>query len=309
MNIIYMGTPEFAVPTLECLYNEGHNILLVITQKDKPKGRGKKIQFPPVKSKALELGLEVYQPDNINDRESIDMICGLNPDIIVVAAYGQILKKEILDMPKYGCINVHASLLPKYRGAAPINWVIINGEVNTGIAIMKMEEGLDTGDVILSKSIDINDNDDYLTIHDKLADIGGKLTVEAIKELAEGRANFSPQDDSKSSYAPMIYKETGHIDWNKSGVEIFNLVRGLKPWPIAYTDYNGENLKIHKVEFIEQTNKDIYGKIEKVSKDGIYVNVKDGYIIIKELQFPGKKVLTVGQYLAGNNIEVGIVLK
>lgn len=309
MNIIYMGTPEFAVPTLEYLYKEGHNISLVITQKDKPKGRGKKIQYPPVKSKALELGLEVFQPDNVNNSESIDKICDLNPDIIVVVAYGQILKKEILNMPKYGCINVHASLLPKYRGAAPINWAIINGEVNTGIAIMKMEEGLDTGDVILSKSIDINDDDDYLTLHDKLADIGGKLTIEAIMELVEGRAKLSPQDNSKSSYAPMIYKETGHIDWSRSGLEIFNLVRGLKPWPIAYTDYNGENVKIHKVEFIKETTKDINGKIEKVSKDGIYVNVKDGYIIIKELQFPGKKVLTVGQYLAGNNIETGVVLK
>jgi methionyl-tRNA formyltransferase len=309
MNIVYMGTPEFAVPTLEYLYNAGHNIKLVITQKDKPKGRGKKLQNTPVKAKALELGLEVYQPESVNDTESIDKIKNCEPDFIIVAAYGQILKKDILYMPKYHCLNVHASLLPKYRGAAPINWAIINGEVETGIAIMKMEEGLDTGDVILSKSIKINDEDDYVTIHDKLATIGGELIIQAINKIVEGNANFIPQDDSKSSYAPMIFKDTGHIDWGKSGREIFNLVRGLKPWPVAYTKYKGETVKIHKVEYIGDDNNGTYGQIKKVNKNGIYVNVKDGYIIIKELQFPGKKVLTVSQYLAGNSIDEGVILE
>lgn len=309
MNIIYMGTPEFAVPILESLYHNEYNISLVISQKDKPKGRGKKVQHTPVKTKALELGLKVYQPENINDDESIDIIRNLKPDIIVVAAYGQILKNEILSMPKYGCINVHASILPKYRGAAPINWAIINGESETGITIMRMEEGLDTGDMIMKSIVKINHDDDYITMHNKLANLGGQLVVKAIENIRKNNVTYTPQDSNKSTYAPMIYKETGKIDWFKSGNHIYNLVRGLKPWPIAYTNYKGENLKIHSVEFLKKENDEINGKILKVEKEGIYVSVNDGYIIIKELQFPGKKILTVKQYLAGNSIEEGVILK
>lgn len=308
MNIIYMGTPDFAIPSLVSLYNEGHNISLVITQKDKPKGRGKKLQFTPVKEKALELNLEVFQPDNVNSIESVDKIKGINPDFIIVAAYGQILRKEILDTPKYGCLNVHASLLPKYRGAAPINWAIINGETNTGISIMKMEEGLDTGDVILEEAVAIEENDDYLTLHDKLASLGGKLIVKAIEEILNNNASYTPQDHNKSSYASMISKDLGRINWNKSGNEISNLVRGLKPWPNAFTEYKGEIVKIHRVKFAEEISGDTPGKITKVNKNGIFVSVVDGTIIIEELQFPGKKVLTVSQYLAGNSIEEGSIL-
>jgi methionyl-tRNA formyltransferase len=233
----------------------------------------------------------------------------LNPDIIVVAAYGQILNNKILNIPRYGCINVHASLLPKYRGAAPINWAIINGETETGITIMKMDEGLDTGDMIMNKTVQISDNDDYITLHDKLANIGGQLIINAIEDIANNKAHYKPQDSTKSTYAPMLYKETGKIDWSVSGSEIYNLVRGLKPWPIPYSIYNGEVLKIHKVEFLKKQHDEQYGRILMANKDGIYISVNDGYIIIKELQFPGKKVLTVEQYLAGNKIEEGVFLK
>ena len=298
-----------SVPILESIYNAGYDISLVITQKDKPKGRGKKVQYTPVKVKALELGLEVYQPEIINDNESINIIRKINPDIIVVAAYGQLLKRELLNIPKYGCINVHASLLPKFRGAAPINWAIINGESITGITIMKMEEGLDTGDMIMKCEVEIIDDDDYLSMHNKLANIGSRLIVKTMEDILNNNVSYTPQDSTNSTYAPMIYKNTGKIDWSKSGKDIYNLVRGLKPWPIAHTDYNGENIKIHNVEYLIKQNDELNGLICKVDKEGIYVSVNDGYIIIKELQFPGKKVLTVKQYLAGNRINEGVILK
>lgn len=309
MNIIYMGTPEFAVPTLESLHERGHNISLVITQEDKPKGRGKKLQYTPVKEKALALGLEVYQPNNVNCIDSIEIIRKLEPDFIIVVAYGQILKKEILSIPKYGCFNVHASLLPKYRGAAPINWSIINGDTKTGISIMKMDQGLDTGDIVLMDSIEIDKLDDYITVHDKLSLLGGKLILEAMDLVIDEKTKFIKQDDTQSNYAPMIYKETGHIDWALPGIDICNLVRGLKPWPIAYTIYNDEVVKIHKTKFIPTEKSCNYGEIIKANKEGIFVSVLDGNIIIEELQFPGKKVLTAAQYLAGNQIVIGTVLK
>ncbi len=309
MKVIYMGTPEFAVPTLESIYNKGYDISLVITQEDKPKGRGKKFQYTPVKEKALAFDLEVYQPKNVNNLESIEKIKNLEPDFIIVAAYGQILKKEILSIPKYGCFNVHASLLPKYRGAAPINWSIINGDTETGISIMEMEEGLDTGDIVLTESIEIDESDDYITIHDKLSLLGGNLILEAMDQIVDGNAKFIKQDDSQSNYAPMIFRETGHIDWTLSGKKICNLVRGLKPWPVAYTIYNDEIVKIHKTKYIASKKSSNYGEILQVNKEGIFVTVSDGIIIIEELQFSGKKVLTVAQYLAGNQIVVGTVLR
>lgn len=305
MKVVFMGTPEFAVPTLESL-DKNYNIDLVITQIDKPKGRGKKLQFPPVKSKALDLGLEVYQPININDEESIKKIKDLNPDFIIVVAYGQILKREILDIPKYGCINIHASLLPKYRGAAPINWAIINGEIETGITIMEMEEGLDTGDMILKESIDINPEDDYVTVHDKLSILGSQLIIKAMDDIMEGKATKTPQDHSLSNYAPMIFRETGKIDWNKTYDEIFNLIRGL---PLdAYTIYNEEKVKIFKIKSMPKFKDSRTGEIIEVTKEGIFVNSKDKCVIIEEIQFPGKKRMKVKDYLLGNSIEEGIIL-
>lgn len=309
MKIIYMGTPDFAVLPLEKLCESKFEIPLVISQEDKPKGRGKKLLPTPVKEKALELGLEVYQPQNINSEESIKNISDIKPDFIVVAAYGQILKSEILSIPKYGCVNIHASLLPKYRGAAPINWVLINGESETGVTIMKMSEGLDTGDILLKESIPILEEDDSITIHDKLSRLGGKLIVEALEGVKDGYIKPEEQDHTKSNYAAMINKKMGRIDWNKSGLDIKNLIRGLKPWPFAYTFYKGVNVKIHKAKVIDKFKDGMNGQIIKVSEDGVFVNAKDSCIVIEELQFPGKRKLPVGEFIKGNNIEVGTVLE
>lgn len=309
MKIIFMGTPDFAVPTLESLSKKGYSIELVITQKDKPKGRGKKVQYTPVKEKALELGLQVYQPDNVNNPESIEMMKKINPDFIVVVAYGQILKKEILDLPKYNCLNVHASLLPKYRGAAPINWSIVDGEKETGVTIMEMAEGLDTGDMILCKSIPINLDDDYPSIHDKLSVLGGSLIIDALEDIKNNDFSKTVQDNSISTYASMLKKETGIINWNSSAEDIRNLVRGLKPWPSAYTKYNEDTVKIHDVDVVDKVKNGEPGEIVKVDKEGIYVNTLDKSIFIKELQFPGKKKLLAKDYLKGNSIEEGIILK
>lgn len=308
MIVVFMGTPEFAVPSLNELKESGINIPLVITQLDKRKGRGKKLQFTPVKEKALELGIEVFQPENVNSEESINKLKSVKPDLIVVVAYGQILNKEILEMPKYGCINVHASLLPKYRGAAPINWAIIDGELETGVTIMDMEEGLDTGDMILKKSIPIEEDDDYITIHDKLSHLGAEMLIQAINLILEGTAIKTVQDNNLSNYAPMIFKDAGKIDWNKQALMIKNLVRGLKPWPSAYTDYKGETIKIHKVRIEENNLKGEIGEILSVDNSGIYVKSGDNIIVIEEVQFPNKKKMHVKDYLAGNNIQIGSIL-
>ena len=308
MNIVFMGTPEFAVPSLTSLFERGYNISLVVTQKDRPKGRGKKMRPTPIKEKALELGLEVYQPDSINSQESINKLRELSPDCIVVIAFGQVLKREVLDIPQYGCINIHASLLPKYRGAAPINWAIINGEKETGVTIMEIDEGLDTGDMLHYKKIPIMEEDDSESIHDKLSIMGGDLIVETIEGLKDGSVVKLPQDDSLSTYAPMLSKNTGKIDWNSSGNKIKNLVRGLKPWPSAYMVYKGENVKIHKVKVVEKFSKEDNGIVVKVSDEGIYVNCEDGCIVIEELQFPGKKRLHVSEHLRGNQFDSNIRL-
>ncbi|MCR2042570.1 methionyl-tRNA formyltransferase [Anaerosalibacter massiliensis] len=309
MKIIYMGTPEFAVKPLEKLYEEGFDIPLVVSQKDRPKGRGKKLLPTAVKARAEELGLEVFQPDNINSEDSINKLKDIKPDFIVVAAYGQILRKKILSIPKYACINIHASLLPKYRGAAPINWAIIDGEEETGITIMEMVEKLDAGDIYIKESINIKEDDDAITIHDSLSELGGKTIVKALKGIISGKITPESQDDSKSNYAPMLNKKMGKIDWNESGESIKNLVRGLKPWPTAYTFYEKNNVKIHRVELCSKFKEGENGEIVKVDNEGIFVNSKDSCIIIKELQFPGKRKMRVEDFIKGNEIKVGTILE
>lgn len=304
-----MGTPDFAVESLTALYESDYDIRLVVTQKDKRRGRGKKLQYTSVKQKALDLNLDVYQPDNINDEESLDILKEIDPDFIVVVAYGQILKKELLDIPKYMCINVHASLLPKYRGAAPINWSIIDGEEKTGITIMEMSEGLDTGDMISKSEIPIELEDDYISLHDKLAEIGGKLLIDTLDEIIKGKSEKVPQDDKISSYAPMIFKSTGKIDWDSKGKDILNLIRGLVPWPVAFTKYKDDNFKIYKADLTDKKNMEPAGTIVEASDEGIFVNTSDKTLIIKELQFPNKKRVKVEDYLRGNTIEVGTLLK
>ncbi|MDY0234419.1 MAG: methionyl-tRNA formyltransferase [Gudongella sp.] len=308
MKIVFMGTPEFAVPTLENLYNKGYDIPLVITQPDKRKGRGKKTQFNPVKQKALDLNIGIFQPENINSEESIARINEYNPDFIVVVAYGQILKESILNIPKYDCLNIHASLLPHYRGAAPLNWVIINGEKETGVTIMKMSKGLDSGDMLIKKTIPITIDDDSITIHDKLSKIGSELIINAIELIISEIAVYSPQNNEESSHAPMLDKELGKIDWCKSGFEIQRLVKGLKPWPMAYTIYKDQQVKIHEIQIELKEHTKEFGLINEVSNDGIWVAVKDGYVIIKKLQFPGKKAMVIKNYLMGNKIDENYIL-
>lgn len=309
MNIVYMGTPDFAVPALEKLIKK-YNVTAVVTQPDKPKGRGKKIIFSPVKELALKNNIEVFQPEKVKDENFIKEMEKLNPDIIVVAAYGQILNEKILNLPKYGCINIHGSLLPKYRGAAPIQWSIINGEEKTGVTIMYMEKGLDTGDMILKKEILINKEDTYGSVHDKMSLVGAEAVIEAIEMIEKGNVNAQKQDDTLSSYAVMISKDIGHIDWNKNSNEIINLIRGLNPAPIAYTFYKDEVLKIWEAEQIccelEMKNGEI---IDVMPKKGILVKTNDSAILIKEIQQKGGKKMSCPDYLRGHNIKKGTILK
>lgn len=306
MNIIFMGTPDLSVPSLEKLYNENHSIDLVITQPDKRKGRGKKLLPTPVKNKANKLDLEVFQPKNVNSLESIERINKLNPDVIVVVAYGQILKEEILSIPKYGCINVHTSLLPKYRGAAPINWAIINGEKETGVTTMIMEKGLDTGDMLLKEKLVIDDELTVGELHDNLMNMGAELIVKTLEKIEDLKP--IPQDDNLSSYAPKMDKTIGKIDWAETKEKIKNLVRGTNPFPGSYSYYKGKKFKIYKVDIDEKLYSGKLGQITDVNNEGIFVKVKNGTIIIKEVQFPGKKKIKVSEYIRGNEIEVGTIL-
>ncbi len=310
MNIIFMGTPEFAVPTLEKLIQkESINIPLVVTQPDRKSGRGRKIKKSPVKKTAEKNNIDLFQPENINEFRSIEIIKKMEVDYIVVVAYGQILSKEILEHPDKGCINVHASVLPKYRGAAPINWAIINGEKDTGVTTMLMEEGLDTGDILKINKINISSDMNAGELHDALKDIGGELLIKTIEEIESNEISPEKQDESKASYAPILNKKTGFIKWAKTSLEIHNLIRGLYPWPGAYTYYKDEKLKIIKSEVKNKNINSSIGEIVEVSNEGIEVQTGEGILIIKELQMPGKRKMSVKDYLLGNSIETNIILK
>jgi len=309
MNIIFMGTPDFAVPTLQRLYDSGHVIKLVVTQPDKPSGRGKKLKKSAVKEKAEELGLEVFQPDKIKKQENIEVLKNYNADVIVVVAYGQILSKEILEMPKRGCINVHASLLPKLRGAAPLNWAIINGDKKTGVTTMMMDVGLDTGDMLLKTEVQIDENMNIGQLHDILMLKGADLLIETLKKIEDNSIVRVKQDDSLSSYAPMINKDTQRIKWNDNAENIHNLIRGLSPWPTAYFDFEDKAVKIYEAGFLKEETKYQPGCVIKANKDGILVAACGGIVIIKEIQMPGKNKMMVEAYLRGNDFPENVVLK
>lgn len=305
MRIVFMGTPDFAVPVLEALCDAGHEVAAVVTQPDKPRGRGKEMQYTPVKESALERGIEVYQPVKVKDEAFVQILKEINPDVIVVVAFGQILPTTILHMPKYGCINVHASLLPKYRGAAPIQWVIIDGEKETGITTMQMDEGLDTGDMMLKAVISIDEKETGGSLHDKLAGIGGTLIVDTLKQVEEGSIVLEKQDDSKSNYAKMLNKKLGRIDFEKSAEEIERLIRGLNPWPSAYTSLNGKTLKIWDADVRKEKTNIPPGEIIEVTNDEILVSTGDGVLIINELQLEGKKRMDTESFLRGYKVEKG----
>ena len=308
MKIIFMGTPDFSVGTLEALVEAGHEVVLAVTQPDKPKGRGKEMQFTPVKECALKYNIPVFQPVKVREPECIEELRKYEADIMVVVAFGQILPKEILEMTPYGCVNVHASLLPKYRGAAPIQWAIIDGEEVTGVTTMQMNEGLDTGDMLLKTIIPIEAKETGGSLFDKLAEAGAKLCVETLEGLQNKTITPEAQGETPTDYAKQIKKELGNINWTKPGVEIERLIRGLTPWPSAFTDWNGKVMKIWDAEIVEGSSDKEPGTIVKVEKDAFYVQTGEGFLKVCELQIPGKKRMDAGAFLRGYQVQEGIVL-
>lgn len=309
MRVIFMGTPDFAVPSLEALLTK-HEVVLVVTQPDKPKGRGKKMVPTPVKACALEHGIPVLQPEKVKEPEFVEQLRSYEPDLIAVTAFGQILSEPILEMPKYGCINVHGSLLPKYRGAAPMQWSIIDGEKVIGITTMYMAKGLDSGDMLLKAEVEITDEDTFATIHDKMAVTGANLLLDTLDQLEAGTLERIPQDHDAATYAPMITKETGHIDWSKNRQDIINLIRGLNPVPAAYTIYEEEVLKIFGASLSDvQADSAANGEIVAVVKKGFVVKCGDGCLLITEVQARGGKRMMTDAYLRGHAMKEGILLQ
>lgn len=310
MKVIFMGTPDFSVGTLEALIEAGHEVVLVVTQPDKPKGRGHGMQFTPVKEVAVKHNIPVYQPKRVRNPECIEELRKYDADVMVVVAFGQILPKEILEMTRYGCINVHASLLPKYRGAAPIQWAIIEGEEVSGVTTMQMDEGLDTGDMIQKTEIVLDKNETGESLHDKLAEAGAKLCVETLKAVGNGTATFEKQGETPTAYARMLDKKLGEIDWNKSAVSIERLVRGLNSWPSAYTNWDGKVMKIWEAEVTESNGNEGAepGTVVSVAKDSIDVLTGEGILKIKALQIPGKKRMDTGAFLRGYSVAQGTKL-
>lgn len=308
MRVVFMGTPDFSVPTLECIIEAGHEVVGVVTQPDKAKGRGKKVVYTPVKEKALEHGLTVYQPRRAREPEFIEQMRALNPDVMVVVAFGQILPKELLDIPKYGCVNVHASLLPKYRGAAPIQWAVIRGEKVSGVTTMQMDVGLDTGDMLLKTEVPLAEDETGESLHDKLSVLGGDLLIETLKGLEAGTIVPEKQDDSQSGeYARMLDKSLGKIDFSMRAEEIERLIRGLNPWPSAYTSYNNKTMKLWKARVVPG-GEAVPGQVLAVDKKGFTVQTGDGALQILELQMEGKKRMDAGAFLRGCPLTAGEIL-
>lgn len=323
MKIIFMGTPDFSVGTLEALLSAGHEVALAVTQPDKPKGRGKAMQFSAVKEAALAHGIEVYQPRRVREEACIEYLRGYEADIIVVVAFGQILPGEILEMPRYGCVNVHASLLPKYRGAAPIQWAVINGETVTGVTTMRMDEGLDTGDMILKEEVALAPEETGGSLFGRLAIVGARLCVKTLEAIENGTAVYTPQDHALATHTKIIKKQLGEIDWKKSAQEIERLTRGLNPWPSAYTYLNGKTLKIWRASVVGQEDADKGkeglvqlqepegaeqmepGCIVEVTKDSLTVQTGQGRLQLLEVQLEGKKRMSVDAFLRGFQIEAG----
>ena len=311
MKVIFMGTPDFAVGTLKALVEAGHEVAAVVTQPDKPKGRSKELVFSPVKQEAVKLGIEVLQPEKARNEEFIEKLRTYNADIFVVVAFGQLLPKSIIDMPRFGCVNVHASLLPEYRGASPIQWAVIDGCEYSGVTTMKMDEGLDTGDILLVKKVKLDKKETGGSLFDKLAEEGAALLIRTLPSIADGTAVYTKQpEESPTPYAAMISKKMGLMDFSKSDVELERLVRGLNPWPSAYTFLNGKTLKVWKcaVERAE-CGKEAPGTIIGVDKSGIHVACGSDTLILKEVQLEGKKRMETDAFLRGYQVTAGTMLK
>ncbi|MBP3490010.1 MAG: methionyl-tRNA formyltransferase [Roseburia sp.] len=309
MRVIFMGTPDFAVGTLEEIIKAGHEVVLVVSQPDKAVGRSKALKYTPVKACALAHGIEVYQPEKIRDAACVEYLRGYEPDIIIVEAFGQIIPKAILDMPRFGCVNVHASLLPKYRGAAPIQWAIINGDAVTGVTTMRMDEGLDTGDMILKQEVIIREDETGGSLFDRLSETGAKLCVQTMEAIEAGTAVYTPQDESAATHTKKIYKELGSIDWTRDAKSIECLIRGLDPWPSAYTRLGDKTLKIWRAQVIPTNSGAAPGCIVKVEKNRILVQTGEGMLALLEVQLEGKKRMPVDAFLNGYEVEEGTYFK
>jgi len=308
MKVVYMGTPDFAVAPLEAIIRAGHQVTAVVTQPDKQKGRGKEVQMTPVKECALKHDIPVFQPVRIREQEAVEKLREFPADIFVIAAFGQLLSQEILDMPPFGCVNIHASLLPAYRGAAPIQWAVINGEKETGVTIMQMEKGLDTGDMLLKTVVPIDPKETGESLHDKLMEAGAELIVKALPLIEKGELVPEKQDDAKSSYASRLTKAMGQIDWKQDASVLERLVRGLNSWPSAYTTFRGKNLKIWEADVIEKDEKLCPGTVECVEKSYLDVACGKGALRIYSLQLEGKKRMAVKDFLLGYEIKPGMML-
>jgi methionyl-tRNA formyltransferase len=299
-----MGTPDFAVPCLEAVLQH-YEVIGVFTQPDRPQGRGKKIQMSAVKQVALENNLEIFQPEKIRTKESREIIEALKPDVIVVVAYGQLISQKILDIPKYGCINVHASLLPYYRGAAPMNWALVNGEKKTGVTTMYMVKALDAGPMLHRLEVDIDDNMTTGELHDILSVKGSQLIIKTLKALEKGQLESVNQNEEEATHAPLMDKKMAEIDWLDKAENIHNLIRGFNPWPVAYTYYEGDKMKIFKSERTELKAKGLPGRVASVSKEGIFVNALDKQIKLIEVQLPNKKRMHVRDFILGHSLTKG----
>lgn len=308
MKIVFMGTPDFAAGILEDIIGAGHEVVLVVTKEDKPRGRGREMSYTPVKEVAIKHGITIFQPHKIKTPEAVLKLKEYEADVFVVVAYGQILSREILDMPKKLCVNIHASLLPKYRGAAPIQWAVIDGEKYTGVTSMRMEDGIDTGDIIDSVKYELKSDETGGSLFDKLMELGGELIVSTLEKIENGTVTFTKQDDSKSTYAKMLDKKLGRLDFSMSADAIERLIRGLDPWPSAYTSLNNKSLKIWRAEVRTDEYEGQPGEIVYVSEDEMYIKTGNGILSVKELQLEGKKRMYIKDFLHGNKIEKGIIL-
>lgn len=315
MRIVFMGTPDFSVPALKALVEAGHDVAAIVTQPDKPRGRGKEVQMTPVKIQALEYNIPVYQPVRVREEDFIQVLSALKPEVMVVIAFGQILPKAVLNIPKYGCINIHASLLPKYRGAAPIQWCIIDGEKETGVTTMMMDVGLDTGDMLEKTVIPIEEKETGGSLHDKLSLAGGELILSTLRKLKEGTLTCTPQTEEGTCYAKMLTKSLGDIDWSQSAASIERLIRGLNPWPSAYTSWNGKTIKLWAADVLpdegdgrintQVVKEATAGQVVCSDKHSLIVKTGDGLLSVSELQMEGRKRMDIEAFLRGYPIHQG----
>ena len=306
-----MGTPEFAIPSLEILLTHGYPVVAVVTQPDRPKGRGRKLIPPPVKVTAEEYGIPVLQPERVRDGEFLETLRDIAPDMIVLAAFGQILPKELLELPPLGCLNVHPSMLPKYRGAAPINWALINGEEKTGVTIMLMDEGMDTGDILLQEQADIDPEETFDDLHGRLAERGAALLVTAVKGIGAGTLSGTPQKSSQATYAPLLSKDLAHISWQANALDIVNLIRGLSSFPGAFSFLRDKKLKIFSASAGKAgtSGEKEPGKVGQLMESGLQVTASDGHVYLREVQLEGKKRMSIENFLRGFRVEVDDVLE